>query len=82
LYILIPKTVIELEDIKSMGTATQSDTNFWNETLSLKEKRKVFETKYLSMQLELNNGNISRTAEALDLQVSNLSRKLKELEIN
>ncbi|MBT4331953.1 MAG: sigma-54-dependent Fis family transcriptional regulator [Candidatus Cloacimonetes bacterium] len=82
LYILIPKTVIELEDIKSMSTATQSDSNFWNETLSLKEKRKVFETKYLSIQLKLNDGNISRTAEALDLQVSNLSRKLKELEIN
>ena len=82
LYILIPKTVIKLKDIKNMGITSQSDSNFWNETLSLKEKRKVFETKYLSIQLKLNNGNISRTAEALDLQVSNLSRKLKELEIN
>ncbi|MDP8204892.1 MAG: sigma-54 dependent transcriptional regulator [Candidatus Tenebribacter mawsonii] len=82
MYILVQKTIIEPEDIKQMGMPTQSDSNFWNETLSLKEKRKVFETKYLSIQLKLNNGNISRTANALDLQVSNLSRKLKELEIN
>jgi len=82
MYILVQKIVIEPEDIKQMGMPTQSDSNFWNETLSLKEKRKVFETKYLSIQLKLNNGNISRTANALDLQVSNLSRKLKELEIN
>ncbi len=82
LYILVPKIIIEPEDIKNLGIAKQPDSNFWNETLSLKEKRKEFETKYLSIQLKMNDGNISRTANALDLQVSNLSRKLKELNIN
>jgi len=82
LYILIPKIIIELDDIKNLGISAQPDSNFWNETLSLKEKRKMFETKYLSVQLKMNNGNISKTAKALELQVSNLSRKLKELGIN
>ncbi len=82
LYILIPQTTIKREDITLLGTIKQPDSNFWNETLSLKEKRKEFETKYLSIQLKMNDGNISKTAKALDLQVSNLSRKLKELEIN
>jgi len=82
LYILIPQTVIKREDITELGVIKQPDSNFWNETLSLKEKRKEFETKYLSIQLKMNDGNISKTAKALDLQVSNLSRKLKELEIN
>lgn len=44
-------------------------------------KFKEFETKYLATQLRLNGGNVSRTAETLGLQVSNLSRKIKELEI-
>jgi len=82
LYILIPQTVIKCDDITHLGSIKQPDSNFWNETLSLKEKRKEFETKYLSIQLIMNDGNISKTAKALDLQVSNLSRKLKELEIN
>lgn len=82
LYILIPKIRIELSDIQNLGVLTQPDSNFWNETMSLKEKRKMFETKYLSIQLKINGGNISNTAKALDLQVSNLSRKLKELGIN
>jgi len=82
LYILIPKIIIEPDDIKNLGISAQPDSNFWNETLSLKEKRKMFETKYLSVQLKMNNGNISKTAKALELQVSNLSRKLKELGVN
>jgi len=82
LYILVPKIVIKPEDIKNLGIAKLPDSNFWNETLSLKEKRKEFETKYLSIQLKMNDGNISKTAKTLDLQVSNLSRKLKELNIN
>ena len=82
LYILIPKIIIEPDDIINLGIAKQPDSNFWNETLSFKDKRKEFETRYLSIQLKMNDGNISRTANALDLQVSNLSRKLKELNIN
>ncbi|MDA3813901.1 MAG: sigma-54-dependent Fis family transcriptional regulator, partial [Candidatus Cloacimonetes bacterium] len=82
LYILVPKIIIEPDDIKNLGMAKLPDSNFWNETVSLKDKRKEFETKYLSIQLKMNDGNISRTAKVLDLQVSNLSRKLKELNIN
>ncbi|MDP8268714.1 MAG: sigma-54 dependent transcriptional regulator [Candidatus Tenebribacter davisii] len=82
LYILNPKIVIELGDIKNLGIVKRADSNFWNETISLKDKRKEFETKYLSIQLKMHNNNISNTAKALDLQISNLSRKLKELNLN
>ncbi|MDD4310457.1 MAG: helix-turn-helix domain-containing protein, partial [Candidatus Cloacimonetes bacterium] len=40
-----------------------------------------FEMRYLQTQLTLFGGNISRTAEALGMQQSNLSRKLQELGI-
>ncbi|MCK4957430.1 MAG: hypothetical protein KAS49_07315 [Candidatus Cloacimonetes bacterium] len=45
-------------------------------------KKAEFERKYLSAQLKLHNASISNTAKALGLQVSNLSRKLKELDLN
>jgi transcriptional regulator with PAS, ATPase and Fis domain len=32
--------------------------------------------------MNLHNNSVSHTAKALNIQVSNLSRKLKELEIN
>jgi len=81
IYILVSKEVIELVDIEFLGQI-KSSSNFWNETINFKEKRREFEIKYIGTQLRLNGGNVSRTAEALGLQVSNLSRKIKELEIN
>jgi two-component system, NtrC family, nitrogen regulation response regulator NtrX len=80
IYILVSKENIEPADIDFLGQV-KSSSNFWHETISFKEKRKEFEIKYLATQLRLNGGNVSRTAEALGLQVSNLSRKIKELEI-
>ncbi|MDO9578792.1 MAG: sigma-54 dependent transcriptional regulator [Candidatus Cloacimonadales bacterium] len=80
IYILVSKENIEPADIEFLGQV-KSSTNFWNETVLFKDKKKEFETKYLATQLQLNGGNLSRTAEALGLQVSNLSRKIKELEI-
>lgn len=80
IYILVGKIVVELEDLKIIKGEIPK-TEFWNQTLTFKEKKKEFEIKYLSTQLKMHEGSISRTAEALELQVSNLSRKLKELKI-
>ncbi len=80
IYILVDKEIIEPEDIAILTQKPQK-TDFWNQTLSYKDKKKEFEIKYLSTQLKLNNGNLTNTAKALNLQVSNLSRKIKELEI-
>lgn len=80
IYILVDKEIIESEDIAILTQKPQK-TDFWNQTLSYKDKKREFEIKYLSTQLKLNNGNLTNTAKALNLQVSNLSRKIKELEI-
>ncbi|MCF7794666.1 MAG: sigma-54 dependent transcriptional regulator [Candidatus Cloacimonetes bacterium] len=80
IYILVSKQNIEPEDIEFLGQLKTS-SNFWNETMNYKEKKKEFETKYLSTQLKMHDNNVSQTAADLGLQVSNLSRKFKELNI-
>lgn len=80
IYILVPKPIIEPEDIDFLSQV-KTHSNFWNETLNFKDKKREFETKYLSTQLKLHNNNVSQTAAALGLQISNLSRKIKELNI-
>lgn len=83
LYILIDANIITDQDLPQMDTKSlSSDTSFWNETKLFQDKKEEFELKYLSTQLELHEHNVSRTAIALGLQQSNLSRKLKDLNIN
>jgi two-component system nitrogen regulation response regulator NtrX len=48
---------------------------------SLQEARAAYERDYILRKLEENQGNITRTAEALGLERSNLYRKMKSLGI-
>ncbi|MDB9761164.1 sigma 54-interacting transcriptional regulator, partial [Pelagibacteraceae bacterium] len=48
---------------------------------SLKEAREQFEVNYLINQIKKNNGNISKTADAIGMERSALHRKLKTLGI-
>jgi two-component system nitrogen regulation response regulator NtrX len=43
----------------------------------LRDAREDFERRYILAALRKNRGNVTRTAEALDLERSNLYRKLK-----
>ncbi|MDD3535705.1 MAG: sigma-54 dependent transcriptional regulator [Candidatus Cloacimonetes bacterium] len=83
IYLLSDKELLEKEDILPLlpGTAIKSDTDlsFWEETTKYQDKKREFEKRYLKRQLEKHQGNISKTAEALGLQQSNLSRKLADL---
>ena len=81
MYILIPNSVIKKDDVLSFQMESQ-EIDFWNETGNFKDKKKDFETKYLTTQLLIFNGNLTKTAESLGLQISNLSRKIKELKID
>jgi two-component system nitrogen regulation response regulator NtrX len=45
--------------------------------LSFKEAKEYFEKRYLEQKLVENEGNISRTAEQIGLERSNLHRKIK-----
>jgi len=46
--------------------------------LSFKEAKRCFEQDFLRTRLTANDGNISRTAEQLGMERSNLHKKLKQ----
>lgn len=83
IYLLCDKEKLEAKDIQALlPDATPGKTDaalFWEETANFQDKKREFETRYLSRQLEHFGGNISKTAAALGLQQSNLSRKISEL---
>ncbi|MBP7310170.1 MAG: sigma-54-dependent Fis family transcriptional regulator [Candidatus Cloacimonetes bacterium] len=84
IYLLCDKQVLEPFDLDGMLPTAMGNiesSSFWTETASYAARKKEFEHRYLSTQLQRFEGNVSRTAEALGLQQSNLSRKLQELGI-
>ena len=82
LYILTDGSIIQMNDLPEVfKSEICSDNYFWKETRLFQDKKEEFEIKYLSEQLKVFDHNISRTASALGLQQSNLSRKLKDLNI-
>jgi two-component system, NtrC family, nitrogen regulation response regulator NtrX len=86
IYLLCDRRVITPADLEACSCISQTgskndDSTFWNETLPFVDKKREFESRYLSIQLKLHGNSVSRTAEALGLQQSNLSRKLHDLGI-
>lgn len=81
LYIVVEEDFIELDIVKNYQNHSSKSDNFWDETMNFSDKKNQFEKKYLEIQLDKYSGNISKTSQALGLQQSNLSRKIKELEI-
>ena len=72
--------VIRAEDIPAPFNASkyregEGETLFSLE--SLKEGREVFEKQFISRKLEQFGGNISKTAEAIGVERSNLHKKIK-----
>jgi len=61
-----------------IGESTRSDYFSFN---TLREARDAFEKDFIARKLEENNWNISKTAEILDIERSNLHRKIKTYEI-
>ncbi|MDD2228376.1 MAG: sigma-54 dependent transcriptional regulator [Candidatus Cloacimonetes bacterium] len=84
IYLLCDKQILEPIDIANMLPNAEINAEmaeFWKATAAFADKKREFEIHYLTTQLQIFGGNISRTAEALGLQQSNLSRKLQELGI-
>ena len=73
LLILIPNEEIRAEDLP-LGNA-ESDPLPAN--APLKDAREDFERRYILTALKRHRGNVTRTAEALQIERSNLHRKLK-----
>jgi two-component system nitrogen regulation response regulator NtrX len=74
LAILLPAEVIEAEDVQlGARSALAGDIPA---DLTLKEARDAFEKHYILLRLQEFGGNVSRTADALGVERSNLYRKL------
>ena len=77
LAIMIPSNTITAKNI-IIGGSPRSDYFSLN---TLKEARDSFEKDFIIKKLEENNWNISKTAEILDIERSNLHRKIKAYDI-
>jgi two-component system, NtrC family, nitrogen regulation response regulator NtrX len=77
LVIMIPSDTITPRNI-ILGEAARSDYFTFN---TLKEARESFEKDFIIKKLEENSWNISKTAEILDIERSNLHRKIKAYDI-
>jgi two-component system nitrogen regulation response regulator NtrX len=75
LAILLPGDTIEAEDIH-LGARADVTSAAIGHHLTLKEARAEFEKQYILSRLREFAGNISRTADALGMERSNLHRKL------
>lgn len=75
--IMNPSNIITAKNIL-IGESTRSDYFAFN---TLKEARDAFEKDFIAKKLEENNWNISKTSEILDIERSNLHRKIKIYEI-
>jgi len=82
LVIMTPHRAITLADLPSgIQRSTSADLGLKvympGEGVSLKQAREEFEKEFILQKLQENEGNISRTAEAIDMERSNLHRKIK-----
>ncbi len=74
LVIMTPSSTIGAKDFLLTGKNEGSDYFTYQ---NLKEAREAFEKDFILKKLAENNWNISRTAEILDTERSNLHRKIK-----
>jgi two-component system nitrogen regulation response regulator NtrX len=68
----LPQGIQQAEPRSHEGKAYIPDSG-----VSLKQAREDFEKEFILQKLQENDGNISRTAEAIDMERSNLHRKIK-----
>ncbi len=80
LVIMCPGEVITPDELRSTGLVKISSDYFALKTL--KEAKEAFERDFIVRKLEENNWNISKTAEAIDIERTALYRKLKQLGIS
>jgi DNA-binding NtrC family response regulator len=76
---MTPGSVIEVSHLERPGGRKRSALNDLVEAGgTFQEFKERAESAYIRMQLEANGWNISRTAEALDIQRSHLYNKMKK----
>jgi two-component system nitrogen regulation response regulator NtrX len=85
LIILTPSNEIRVEDIPELSIKTEPEESLQEVPTaagdSLRDARLDFERQFILKKLEEYDGNISKTAEAIGLERSNLHKKLKSLKV-
>ncbi len=82
IIIMVPKESISSDDISHLLPNSKSKgDDFLNVSNSFQEFKEVTERAFILKQLELNNWNISKTSEILDIQRSHLYNKMKKYKI-
>jgi two-component system nitrogen regulation response regulator NtrX len=84
LIIMTPSNEITAKHIPSLNIKEESEAAWGDQSVtgdSLKDAKMDFERQFILKKLEENEGNISRTAEAIGLERSNLHKKLKSLKV-
>ncbi len=84
LIILTPSNEIKADDIPELNVKTEQSLLAPESPMvsdSLRDARLDFERQFIIKKLEEFDGNISKTAEAIGLERSNLHKKLKALKV-
>lgn len=81
LMIMSRKPVLDISDLPSQVTGRAEEVLTFASYGSLKEAREAFEKRFIGYHLKKCEGNITKTAEALKLERSNLHKKIKQLGI-
>lgn len=77
----LPKLASKKSEIAENGSNAGLDMNSYD-GLSLKKAREEFERQFILVKLESNDWNVSKTAEAIGIERSNLHRKLRTYNID
>jgi two-component system nitrogen regulation response regulator NtrX len=85
LIILTPSNEITAKDIPLLNAKIENGAFFGDSVAVvadlLKDAKMDFERQFIIKKLEENEGNISKTAEAIGLERSNLHKKIKSLKV-
>ena len=85
LIILTPSNEITAKDIPLLNVKIENGASCGDSVVVaadlLKDAKMDFERQYILKKLEENDGNISKTAEAIGLERSNLHKKIKSLKV-
>jgi len=82
LVIMSRQREIDVDHLPSQILGKASENEWFSGFDSLREAREQFEKKYIERSLRSHDGNITKTAEALKLERSNLHKKIKQYQID
>ncbi len=85
LFIMVPSPVVTRRDIEALGIFRTAQAVKGSDCLThktLKDARDAFEKDFIVKKLEENHWNISKTAEAIAVERSNLHKKIKAYDID